>query len=44
MSDQNKQTDMQLVDPGPLDFKRAEQIVKRVIKENVEWLKEMAKR
>ncbi len=30
--------------PGKLDFKRAEKVVKKVIDENTEWLKEMAKK
>ncbi|MHB8375775.1 MAG: hypothetical protein ACYDEB_02310 [Dehalococcoidia bacterium] len=38
----NKET--KLIDPGPLDFEKAEKIIRQVIDENIEWLKDMAKR
>lgn len=38
----NKET--KLIDPGPLDFEKAEKVVERVINRNIEWLREMAKR
>ena len=33
-------TEMQ--NPGKLDFKKADEVLKKVVRENLEWLKEMA--
>jgi len=33
---------LKIQNPGKLDFKKADEVVKRVVRENQEWLKEMA--
>ena len=30
--------------PGKLDFKKADEVLKKVVRENQEWLKEMAEK
>jgi len=39
-----KKAEPKLKSPGKLDFKKADKMVERVIRENREWLKEMAKK
>jgi len=34
----------QLTNPGRLDFERASEALKKIVRENKEWLKEMANR
>jgi hypothetical protein len=37
-------TNKDLKNPGKMDFKKARKTLDRVIQENVDWLKEMAKK
>jgi hypothetical protein len=39
-----KERDIQLKKPEPFNLKKGKKVAKRVIRENREWLKEMAKR
>lgn len=34
----------ELVSPGPIDRKKGDEVVKKIMRENQEWLKEMANR
>lgn len=42
--DQTSGADEKLRDPGDLDFKKAKEGLKKIVRENQEWLKEMANR
>lgn len=33
---------IQVKSPGRLDFKKADKVLKKIVRENKEWLKEMA--
>ena len=40
----SRESEGKLVDPGLLDFKKAEKAFEKIVRENREWLKEMASR
>lgn len=42
--DQSDGADKDLHEPGDLDFKKAREGLKKIVRENQEWLKEMANR
>ena len=44
MATQTKQTKPQLKSPGRMDFKKADKALKKAVKENKAWFKEMASR
>ncbi len=41
---QNEEPEQEIRNPGKLDFEKAAKVAKKLIRENKEWLKEMAER
>lgn len=44
MATETKRTKPQLKSPGRMDFKKADKALKKAVKENKAWFKEMANR